>query len=325
MRAQWGQSSEQCGAVQHSQGLSTSQRRTDRLQANRRPNQTQSRQHMTSIVSINLDLWLMEHWKGHSVQIFFWNMYRHLYTSTSYILKSRHLLNFLCICLESLIQYSVLCVYCMILKLSRRLTRYHCWFHMGSSNSLSTGQSLHSLRDARLLRRFSYCCSAHSTCTHKTGSFNVLRWEMRWTELHRSESKDATHPIILRQLLGDVVGTSFHSARMFAMLEQEMVFQGPNLQRGRHERGWMFDGKWHNTSHLVTKGCRAGLKTSLFLTKASATNTKQFAHSERELFITSLKRYIWYWISIPPVTTNHTCFQMSNISYLWYSVCILIM
>lgn len=49
---------------------------------------------------------------------------------------------------------------------SWKLTRYHCWFHMGSSNSLSTGQSLQSLKAARLLRRFSYCCSAHSTCAH---------------------------------------------------------------------------------------------------------------------------------------------------------------
>lgn len=78
------------------------------------------------------------------------------------------------------------------------------------------------------------------------------------------------------------------------MLEQEMVFQGPNLQRGIQHRGWMFDRKWHNSSHLVAEDCRAGLQTSLFLTKPSgsqfpAANTQQFGHSWSELFVTSLK------------------------------------
>lgn len=59
---------------------------------------------------------------------------------------------------------AALCCACLCEWLSHWwLTRYHCWFHMGSSNSLSTGQSRHPPRDARLLRLFSYCCSAHST------------------------------------------------------------------------------------------------------------------------------------------------------------------
>lgn len=67
------------------------------------------------------------------------------------------------------------CVLHEMFKPCWRLTRYHCWFHMGSSNSLSAGQSLHSLRDALLLRRFSYCCSAHNTCAHRrTETFGLF-------------------------------------------------------------------------------------------------------------------------------------------------------
>lgn len=56
-------------------------------------------------------------------------------------------------------------------------------------------------------------------------------------ERQRLRGEQATHPIILRQSPGDVIGTSFHSARMIAVFEQEMVLQGPDLQRGRHETG----------------------------------------------------------------------------------------
>lgn len=110
------------------------------------------------------------------------------------------------------------------------LTRYHCWFHMGSSNSLSTGQSLQSLRAARLLRLFSYCCSAHSTCTHKQGhpqrSF-FIDGESPPTHTHTGR---VTYPIILRQLSGDVLAAASHPARMIAVSEQEVVFQGPDLE-----------------------------------------------------------------------------------------------
>ena len=42
--------------------------------------------------------------------------------------------------------------------------------------------------------------------------------------------KGSTHAVILRQPLGDVVGTPPHPARMASVFEQEMVFQGPNLK-----------------------------------------------------------------------------------------------
>lgn len=51
--------------------------------------------------------------------------------------------------------------------------------------------------------------------------------------------KAATHPIILWQSFGDVIGTSFHSARMIAVFEQEMVLQGPNLHGEGHEMSWI--------------------------------------------------------------------------------------
>lgn len=42
------------------------------------------------------------------------------------------------------------------------LTRYHCWFHIGSLKRFSA----ESVTAARLVRFFSYCCSAHDTCSY---------------------------------------------------------------------------------------------------------------------------------------------------------------
>lgn len=51
----------------------------------------------------------------------------------------------------------------------------------------------------------------------------------------RLGERQSTHPIILGQLPGDVAGAAFHSARMAAVLEQKMVFQGPDLPRRRQD------------------------------------------------------------------------------------------
>lgn len=76
----------------------------------------------------------------------------------------------------------------------------------------------------------------------------------------RMSYEEASHPIVLRQAPGDMVGTSFHSARMISVFEQEMVLQGPNLWRGRHQSGWTESaGNDLIISHLVPTACRMRL------------------------------------------------------------------
>lgn len=76
--------------------------------------------------------------------------------------------------------------------------------------------------------------------------------------------EEVSHPIVLRQPPGDVVGTSFHSARMISVFEQEMVLQGPNLRRGRHQSGWTESGgNGLIISHLVPAACRMRLSKTL--------------------------------------------------------------
>lgn len=68
---------------------------------------------------------------------------------------------------------------------------------------------------------------------HKTGSDATTAFET-W---RRPVEEALSHPIVLRQPLGDVFGGSPHSARMISVFEQEMVLQGPNLQRGKQDTG----------------------------------------------------------------------------------------
>lgn len=116
------------------------------------------------------------------------------------------------------------------------------------------------------------CCDASRTAALPTAPAHrqevetlVFESETRQSETRRW-LRASTHPIILWQAPGDVFGASFHSARMIAVSEQEMVLQGPNLRRGRQAE--YFNRKWHNSSHLDAGACRSGLETLLSLTKS---------------------------------------------------------
>lgn len=88
---------------------------------------------------------------------------------------------------------------------------------------------------------------------HKTGSDATAALET-W---RRPVEEALSHPIVLRQPLGDVFGASPHSARLISVFEQEMVLQGPNLQRGKQDTG---QAAWSAGNdiirrHLVPAAC----------------------------------------------------------------------
>lgn len=81
-------------------------------------------------------------------------------------------------------------------------------------------------------------CPQHlHTDKKRTHIFTLFLNEALVAGGEQDKMKVAPHPIILGQSSGDVIGTSFLSARMIAVFEQEMVLQGPNLRRGRHKTG----------------------------------------------------------------------------------------
>lgn len=243
------------------QDFSTPQGRTDQQDTNRRLNQAQSTRHMSSRLDINSDLCFMGRWEL-LVEL------RVRFQKQGWGSKAE------------------LFVLCVMFENYWGLTRYHCWFHMGSSNSLSAGQSLHSLRDALLLRRFSYCCSAHKTYTQSQamtiGLFCALKREE--TILHASEGANNWTPPLTRSSSDSCLVVC--SALRFILrgwlrcLNKKWSSRAPICREEDRLR------KWHNTSHLLAEACCAGQETSLSLAKGTGIQfwmeqqRRQFHHSD---------------------------------------------